>query len=90
MPDPQVAHSHSDASTVPPRAFSVLLPTVPDIVLILGFAAIGRASHSEAHPVLESLVVAWPFLVGAAVAGQSPSDPWAASRARSRRECRSG
>lgn len=40
---------------------------VLDVVVIVIFAAIGRASHSEAHPVLESLAVAWPFLVGAAV-----------------------
>ena len=38
-----------------------------DVVLIVAFAAIGRASHSESHPVLEAAVVAWPFLVGAAV-----------------------
>lgn len=40
---------------------------VLDVVVIVIFAAIGRASHSEAHPVLESVAVAWPFLVGAAV-----------------------
>lgn len=40
---------------------------VLDVLVIVVFAAIGRASHSEAHPVLESLSVAWPFLVGAAV-----------------------
>lgn len=40
---------------------------VLDVVLIVVFAAIGRASHSESHPVLESALVAWPFLVGAAV-----------------------
>lgn len=43
------------------------MAAVLDIALIVAFAAIGRASHSEAQPVLESLTVAWPFLAGAAV-----------------------
>lgn len=38
-----------------------------DAVLILVFAAVGRASHAESHPLLGVLVTAWPFLVGAAV-----------------------
>ena len=37
------------------------------MILIVVFAAIGRATHSEGNPVLDSLSVAWPFLVGAAL-----------------------
>lgn len=44
-----------------------VLAGVLDVVVIVVFAAIGRASHSETHPVLESLSVAWPFLAGAAI-----------------------
>ncbi len=44
-----------------------VLAGVLDVLVIVIFAAIGRASHSETHPVLESLFVAWPFLVGAAI-----------------------
>ncbi len=49
-----------------------------DLVLVLVFAAVGRASHEETSPVLGVLATAWPFLVGAAVG-------WAVVRARSRR-----
>lgn len=45
----------------------VALAAVLDIAVVLLFAGIGRASHHEANPVLDSLVTAWPFLVGAAV-----------------------
>lgn len=45
---------------------SVVAAGLIDAAFIIVFAAIGRASHSEAQPVLESLSVAWPFLVGAA------------------------
>ncbi len=37
-----------------------------DIVLILVFAGIGRASHAEDNAVLGAALTAWPFLVGAA------------------------
>jgi hypothetical protein len=37
---------------------------VLDIVLVVVFAAIGRASHAEANPVTGALLTAWPFLVG--------------------------
>ena len=40
---------------------------VLDVLLVLLFAAVGRASHDESGPVLGALVVAWPFLVGTAV-----------------------
>jgi len=49
-----------------------------DILLVLAFAAVGRASHDETSPVIGVLSTAWPFLVGAAVG-------WALVRARSRR-----
>ncbi|EWT00862.1 membrane protein [Intrasporangium oryzae NRRL B-24470] len=35
-----------------------------DVLLVLVFAAVGRASHAEANPVLGVLSTAWPFLVG--------------------------
>ena len=38
-----------------------------DVVLVIAFAAIGRASHDEANPALGSLQTAWPFLVGTVV-----------------------
>ena len=49
-----------------------------DALLILVFAAVGRASHDESSPVVGVLSTAWPFLVGAAVG-------WALVRARSHR-----
>ena len=38
-----------------------------DVLLVLVFAAVGRASHDESGPLLGALVTAWPFLVGTAV-----------------------
>ncbi len=38
-----------------------------DVVLVVVFAAIGRASHAETNPVLGALTTAWPFLVGTVV-----------------------
>jgi hypothetical protein len=38
-----------------------------DVVLVVVFAAVGRASHEEASPVLGALLTAWPFLVGTAL-----------------------
>lgn len=38
-----------------------------DVVLVLVFAAIGRASHAETSPVLGAATTAWPFLVGTLV-----------------------
>jgi hypothetical protein len=40
---------------------------VLDVVLVVVFAAVGRASHAEANPVLGALQTAWPFLVGTVV-----------------------
>jgi hypothetical protein len=38
-----------------------------DIILVIVFAAVGRASHDEAGPVAGSLQTAWPFLAGTVV-----------------------
>lgn len=38
-----------------------------DMVLVVVFAAIGRASHEESNPLVGALLTAWPFLVGTAV-----------------------
>ncbi len=38
-----------------------------DALLVLVFAAVGRASHDESGPVLGAVTIAWPFLVGTAV-----------------------
>ena len=40
---------------------------VLDVLLVVLFAAVGRASHDESGPVLGALVIAWPFLVGTAI-----------------------
>jgi hypothetical protein len=40
---------------------------VADAVLILVFAATGRASHAEANPVAGVFATAWPFLAAAAI-----------------------
>ncbi len=64
---------------MPTDRIRLLSAAVLDLGLVLVFAAIGRASHDEGHPVTESLTVAWPFLVGAAVG-------WAVSVGVSRRD----
>ncbi len=51
---------------------------VADALLVLGFAAVGRASHDEAGALAGTLLTALPFLVGT-VAG------WALVRWRSKR-----
>lgn len=38
-----------------------------DALVVLVFAGIGRASHHESNPVVDSLQTGWPFLAGAAV-----------------------
>ena len=38
-----------------------------DVLLVIVFAAAGRASHDEANPVVGALLTAWPFLVGAVI-----------------------
>ncbi|GAA2484154.1 DUF3054 domain-containing protein [Terrabacter carboxydivorans] len=42
----------------PPVALAV------DVLLVLLFAGIGRASHDESGPVVGAVLTAWPFLVG--------------------------
>ncbi|WP_347350119.1 DUF3054 domain-containing protein [Intrasporangium sp.] len=37
-----------------------------DVVLVLGFAAAGRATHEQAATVTGALLTGWPFLVGTA------------------------
>ncbi len=38
-----------------------------DVLLVLAFAGVGRASHDEANPLLGALLTAWPFIVGTVV-----------------------
>ena len=38
-----------------------------DVSLVLVYAAVGRASHEEANPVVGAVTTAWPFLVGTAL-----------------------
>lgn len=38
-----------------------------DAVLVLVFAAIGRAEHERGNAMLGALMTAWPFLVGTAI-----------------------
>ncbi|HET7798849.1 MAG TPA: DUF3054 domain-containing protein [Humibacillus xanthopallidus] len=45
----------------PPVGFAL------DVVLVIVFAAVGRASHDEANPLVGALLTAWPFLVGTVV-----------------------
>jgi hypothetical protein len=56
-----------DARTATPlRRFPVVAFLV-DVVLVVVFAAIGRASHARANPITDALATAWPFLVGTVV-----------------------
>ena len=41
-----------------------LVALLLDVVLVLVFAGVGRASHDESSPVVGVLATAWPFLVG--------------------------
>lgn len=43
------------------------LALVADVVVIVVFAAIGRAEHDTGNPILGVLATAWPFLAGAAL-----------------------
>ena len=45
----------------------VVVALAADALLIVTFAAIGRAEHDTGNPVLGVLATAWPFLVGAAI-----------------------
>ncbi|ABY23309.1 putative integral membrane protein [Renibacterium salmoninarum ATCC 33209] len=57
----------NSVSPKPVRFGTVLYAFVADLVLIVIFAAIGRASHQEESPIVNVLSTAWPFLVGAAL-----------------------
>ncbi|WP_446663646.1 DUF3054 domain-containing protein [Flexivirga sp. B27] len=46
------------------RVFAAILL---DVIVVVVFAAIGRASHDEGSPVVDALATAWPFLAGATV-----------------------
>lgn len=43
------------------------LALAADAVLVIVFAAIGRAEHERGNPVVGALETAWPFLVGTAI-----------------------
>ncbi|MBG0740201.1 DUF3054 domain-containing protein [Paeniglutamicibacter antarcticus] len=57
-----------------PRPGTVIYAGIADLVLVLVFAAVGRASHAEQNPVLGAAATAWPFVAGLALG-------WLASRA---------
>lgn len=68
------------AVSAPARPGRILLAAVLDLVLVVGFTAVGRASHAE--DVLTGLLVtAWPFVTALALgwvvvlAWRRPSDP---------------
>lgn len=50
-----------------PDLRSPVVAAVIDAVLVLVFAAIGRASHAEQNPVVGAVSTAMPFLVGGAL-----------------------
>jgi hypothetical protein len=57
------------AELTTPRA---LLAIALDMVVLIGFAAVGRSSHGEGDAIGATLAVAWPFAVAwLAVAGAS-------------------
>jgi hypothetical protein len=53
------------SSSVSP-ARPAALAAVADLVVVLAFAATGRATHNLDSPVLGVLATAWPFVVGLA------------------------
>ncbi len=40
---------------------------IADVIVVLGFVAIGRANHGEGNAITETLSVAAPFLIGLAL-----------------------
>jgi hypothetical protein len=54
-------------STRPPLLRHPAVAFVLDVVLVVVFAAIGRASHAEEQPVVGALLTAWPFLAGTVI-----------------------
>ncbi len=49
------------------RPTPIAVAAVLDLAAVLVFAAAGKSSHAEHGGVVEVLVIAWPFAVGAAV-----------------------
>ncbi len=52
---------------VPGAPVTPVVAGLLDGVLVLGFAALGRASHDRGDPVTAAALTAWPFLAGAAL-----------------------
>lgn len=50
-----------------PAAAPAVVAVVLDLLAVLVFAAAGKSSHAEHGGVVEVLVIAWPFVIGAAV-----------------------
>jgi hypothetical protein len=51
---------------------TAVLAVALDMIVLIGFAAVGRRSHGEGGALAETLTVAWPFVVAwLAVAGAS-------------------
>jgi len=70
-PDGPTSATPTDApagSRPRPAAGAVALAVVLDVVSVLVFAAGGRATHSVDSPLTAVATIAWPFLVGLAVA----------------------
>lgn len=59
-------HVPAAAPASRPRG-TVLAALALDVVVVVVFAGIGRASHHESNPILDAVQTAWPFLAGVAV-----------------------
>lgn len=57
----------TDATRTRPSATALALAAVLDVVLVIVFATVGRASHAEALDVAGIAQTAWPFLAALAV-----------------------
>ncbi len=71
---PEVVSSRTDRVTAPRptsrRTTPVAVAALLDVVVVLVFAAVGRASHGEQDAVTGVLAVAWPFLAARRWAGR--------------------
>lgn len=56
-----------NSSTGPVRPNRVSVAVIVDLVAVLAFVVIGRASHSESGSLIGFVVTAWPFVVGLAL-----------------------
>lgn len=63
----RVTERPSAAATDRRRPSTALAALGLDALVVVIFAAIGRASHHEGNPVVDALQTAWPFLAGVAV-----------------------